>query len=513
MTWRKLPTRSLAASAVTSLGLAVPGVTVLVRVLYGMDWRLGAMVAASAGLVLLIAAGALAYDLARLRTTSWRLTDDRLELRSGIAVRQHRSIPLDRVRSVDVKADPVRRAFGLTVVKVGTGEHTGERTELTLDPLTRQEAETLRRTLLHTDEAEHEDGPLAELRWSWIRYAPLSVWSFLGGALVLGALAKVLDWVGVDLYTTDTAKAAWQWLIARPWVTVPLVVAANAVIGTVGALLLYAETWGRYRLEREPGRLRLRRGLLTSRSLTLEERRLRGVELSEPLLLRLGGGARVKAVATGLAKKEEHEHEDLAALTPPMPRDLAERIATRVARLAPEPVAAIAGVSTSGPGRSGAHAAPVADPGWIGRLPGHPGAALRRRIVRALAAVVLLAAAAAAARGWVGAWVWAVPVAALPALLWVAFDAYRGLGHALGDRHLVMRAGSAGRSTVALDRGGIVGWTIKQSFFQRRANLVTVSATTAAGKGHYDVLDVGRGDGLDLAAAAVPGLLEDFLRR
>ncbi|WP_214326633.1 PH domain-containing protein [Nonomuraea sediminis] len=513
MTWRKLPTRSLAASAVMSLGLAVPGVVVLVRVLYGMDWRLTAMIAAAAGLVALIVAGALAYDLARLRTTTWRLTDDRLELRSGIAVRQHRSIPRDRVRSVDVKADPVRRAFGLTVVKVGTGEHAGERTELTLDPLTRQEAETLRRTLLRGEAAGHEDGPLAELRWSWIRYAPLSVWSFVGGALVLGALSKMLDWFGVNLYTTDTAKAVWEWFVARPWVTVPLVVAANAVIGTVGALLLFAETWGRYRLEREPGRLRLRRGLLTSRSLTLEERRLRGVELSEPLLLRLGGGARVKAVATGLAKKEEDEHEDLAALTPPMPRDLAERVATRIARLSPS-MSGFEAASVGGRVRGSVVApAPVADPGWIGRLRGHPGTALRRRVVRALATVAVLAVAAAVARDWTGAWVWAVPVVVLPVVLWVAFDAYRGLGHALGDRHLVTRAGSAGRSTVALDRGGIVGWTIKQSFFQRRAGLVTVSATTAAGRGHYDVVDVGRGDGLDLAAAAVPGLLEPFLRR
>jgi putative membrane protein len=64
-----------------------------------------------------------------------------------------------------------------------------------------------------------------------------------------------------------------------------------------------------------------------------------------------------------------------------------------------------------------------------------------------------------------------------------------------------------------LDRGGIVGWTITESPFQRRSGLLTVTATTAAGDGHYDVADVGRDDGLDLAARAVPGLLEPFLLR
>ncbi|MEU0572841.1 PH domain-containing protein, partial [Nonomuraea sp. NPDC005983] len=80
-------------------------------------------------------------------------------------------------------------------------------------------------------------------------------------------------------------------------------------------------------------------------------------------------------------------------------------------------------------------------------------------------------------------------------------------------RCLITRMGAVRRRTVALDRAGIVGWTITQSFFQRRAGLLTVSATTAAGDGHYDVVDVGRADGLDLAAEAVPDLLGPFLRK
>ncbi|MEV1241300.1 PH domain-containing protein [Nonomuraea sp. NPDC050022] len=487
MSWRKLSSRSLGASAVLSLAIVVPAVTVLVRALIGLDWSLGATVAAGAGAAALIVAGVLVYDGARLRSTRWRLTTERLELRSGIAVRQHRSIPRDRVRSVDLTADPVRRVFGLTVVKVGTGEHPGEGTELTLDPLSRWEAEELRRTLLRTGEVPlGDDRAVAELRWAWIRYAPLSVWSFAGGALVLGALYKLLDAFGVNLFTTGTATGAWDWVTGQPWLAVPLLVAANVVVGVAGALLLFAESWGRYRLEREPGRLRLRRGLLTSRSLTLEERRLRGVEISEPLLLRLGGGARVKAVATGLRKAAENETEDVAALTPPLPRALAEQIAERVA----------------GPWRAG--------------LVAHPAAARRRRLVRAVVTVVVLAALAAVPSllwAWQGGWIWpvAVLVIGLPTGLWLAADAYRGLGHALGPHHLITRKGSAARRTVALDRSGIVGWTVEQSFFQRRAGLLTLSATTAAGDGHYDVVDVGTGEGLDLAARAVPGLLEPFL--
>ncbi|TMR30595.1 PH domain-containing protein, partial [Nonomuraea zeae] len=326
--WRRLAGRSLWASGIKSLAIVAGAVAGLVRFLLGRDWPAGGVVAVCAVAAVLIVAAVLAYDAARLRTTRWRLTRERLELRSGLTVRQHRSIPRDRVRGVDLRADPVLRAFGLTVVKVGTGEHAAEGTEVVLDPLARHEAEELRRVLLHQEAADPAaGGPLAELRWSWIRYAPLSVWTFTGAALVLGALYKALDSIGFKRLTTGAAAGLWDWVTARPLVAVPLLLVVNVVAGAAGAVLLFAESWGRYRLEREPGRLRLRRGLLTTRSLTMEERRLRGVEISERLLLRLAGGARVKAIATGLGKAAKDETEDVAALAPPLPRHLARQLA------------------------------------------------------------------------------------------------------------------------------------------------------------------------------------------
>jgi putative membrane protein len=53
----------------------------------------------------------------------------------------------------------------------------------------------------------------------------------------------------------------------------------------------------------------------------------------------------------------------------------------------------------------------------------------------------------------------------------------------------------------------VIGWTVSQTFFQRRAGLATVAATTAAGSGAYHVIDIGIADGLALADQAVPDLL------
>ncbi|GAA1750987.1 PH domain-containing protein [Nonomuraea bangladeshensis] len=500
--WRAPAGRSVVASAVKSLALVAPAVIGLVRLFTGAGWPTWGLVTACAAAAVLIVGGVAAYDVARLRSTRWRLTGERLELRSGIAVRRARAIPRDRVRSVDLRADPVLRLLGLTVVKVGTGERVADGDELTLDPLTRHDAETLRRTLLRGTAADEQSGdgvdrdaPLAELRWSWIRYAPLTVWTFAGAAAVLGVAYQAAERLGLEDLAEQAAGPVWDWVADHPLPAVVLLLTANVAVGALGAVLLFAESWGRYRLDREPGRLRLRRGLLTTRSLTLEERRLRGVEVSEPLLLRLGGGARVKAIATGLGKAADSESEDVGALTPPLPRPLAWRLADAVAR-----------------GNAGTDAG--------AGLVRHPPAAQRRRVVRAVVVVVVLAAVAGVVSWWVPwpqpwmrAWVWAVPAVAAPVAWWGAVTGARSLGHALAGRHLVTRHGAVVRRTVALERAGISGWTITESFFQRRAGLVTVSATTAAGDGHYEVLDVGRGDGLELAARAAPDLLEPFLVR
>jgi putative membrane protein len=68
------------------------------------------------------------------------------------------------------------------------------------------------------------------------------------------------------------------------------------------------------------------------------------------------------------------------------------------------------------------------------------------------------------------------------------------------------------RRTVALQRTGVIGWTFRQSLFQRRAGLVEVEAVTAAGAGGYTVLDVSAADGVALADATTPDLLTRFTR-
>jgi putative membrane protein len=463
--WRRLDPRMLVVGPFTNLGQLVP--LLLLFLVTGRSGDLGQVWYAVGGAALLVLGGAV-----RWRTTRYRITDERVELHTGLVRRQQRSVPRDRIRTVDLTATAVHRLFGLSVVRVGSSTGAGTTVDrsagLDLDAVSTAEAERLRRILL--DRSPAPDRPsgveLARLRWSWLRFAPLTLSSLAGIGAVAGTAVNLLGELGVGLRTIGGT--------ARSLVAVPLWVAATAglvlLVAVVGAGGLFAERWYAYRLTREPdGSLRVRRGLLTRRSLSVSADRLRGAEVVEPLLLRAGGGAQVRALSTGLRDGSG------AALEPPAPRAEAHRVAAAVLR-----------------------ATPTAAP-----LRPHPRAALRRRLVRALGPAVVVVVIAF----WIDGRAGIAALVVLPAAALLAHDRYRGLGHALTSRFVVTRTSGLRRRTVALDRDGIIGWTFRQTVLQRRAGLVTLEVVTAAGRGGYPVLDAAAADAVELADATTPGLL------
>jgi putative membrane protein len=92
----------------------------------------------------------------------------------------------------------------------------------------------------------------------------------------------------------------------------------------------------------------------------------------------------------------------------------------------------------------------------------------------------------------------------LPLAALLAGDRYRNLGHAVLDNRLITKTGSLVRRRVVLAVPGVIGLTIRQSIFQRRSGLVSVTATTAAGAQHYDVPDVPVDLARTLAVALLP---------
>ncbi|MGW5705421.1 PH domain-containing protein, partial [Amycolatopsis japonica] len=486
--WNTLDKRTLAVTAVmmtgAAVGAAIPTTAAIVGGGAGFWVALAWVVA---GGLVLVAGGVLA-DLFYWKGVRYRLTPDRLETAFTLVFRSRKSLQRERIRNVDLTANPLHRLFGVAVVTIGTGSHeSGGQGRIKLNPVSRAEAERLRAELLRRAETVEtdEDAPLAELDRSWIRYAPMSFLTPALGLAAGGGLMQVSEWAGLQ-------KGLIDWVIGLfrgiPLVVAILILLAIAMlVGLVGALGLWVEMWWNYRLDREAGgTLRVRRGLFTTRSISIEERRMRGIDLVEPLGNRISGAARVDAIATGMRQSDDKDKTDYHTLLPAAPVATANRIAAAVLR---EPVSPTEAV----------------------RLTGHPRAA-RGRLLRWWIGSVVVLLAIFAILGFlltdvllvIGA---ALGVVLLPASVLLALDAYRNLGHGITGRYLVGRHGTVRRSTFALERDGVIGWTVKQSIFQRRKGLLTVVATTAAGAGAYSVYDAGEEQGLLFAEESVPELL------
>nr|WP_319949541.1 PH domain-containing protein [Streptomyces halobius] len=260
--------------------------------------------------------------LIRWARTDFRVTHDSFDVRSGLLTRRLRSVPLHRIRTVDLTASPLHRLMGVTVLRTGTAGSGDGGGELSLEALRPAEADRLRTELLARadTEAAADDPVLARISWRWLRYAPLTFWIVGGVFVVAGSAYRALDAIGIEPWKLGFVRRAFSEFGASVlWLTIPTALLAILALGSVGAVALYVENWWSYRLEWADARtLQVRRGLFTNRSVTIERARLRGVLLREPLLLRAGGGALVRAVAGGLGNREENRRR--SGLLPPAPR-------------------------------------------------------------------------------------------------------------------------------------------------------------------------------------------------
>lgn len=398
-----------------------------------------------------------ALGLGRWFTTTYRIDDQEVALRSGLLQRNELSVPRNRIRSVHTEARLLHRLLGLTVLRVSTGQEAKGDNAFELDAVRSDQVAGLRAILLGE---QPDDAPAGErlASWepSWLRYSPLS-WS---GLLSIGAALGIAHQAGFG-------DVLGEWIIAFGG---PALVAGVLVAGVVLAVGRSLLTYGNLVLTRRADTLNLVHGLLRVCEHTYDLRRLRGGTLREPLLVRAMGGARLDAVMTGVGGVGES-----SLLLPPCPAATASAVLTE---LAGEPAVLTATLVSHGP------------------------AAVRRRWVRALALPVLIAAVLPFTPAPV--WAWAVWAALAVACAGLAADRVRALGHRVDRQWLVTRAGSLERRRDCVQTAGIIGWTVRQTWFQRRAGVATLVAATAAGTKRYVLIDVPAELAWAVAAMASP---------
>ncbi|HYG66133.1 MAG TPA: PH domain-containing protein, partial [Anaeromyxobacteraceae bacterium] len=90
-------------------------------------------------------------------------------------------------------------------------------------------------------------------------------------------------------------------------------------------------------------------------------------------------------------------------------------------------------------------------------------------------------------------------------------DRARALGHTLTDGFFVVRSGSLDRRREALELDGVIGWNLRSTWFQRRAGLTSLTATTAGGRQAVTAIDVPEDRAVEVALAASPDWIAPFV--
>ncbi len=405
----------------------------------------------------------------------------RLELYAGVVSRSVRTIPLERVRGMDVTEPFLHRLLGLVKVDVeAAAGGAGRQAELSLAAVSRAQADELREAVLGSAWAavpeEVEAGPpmlyratpgllaLGGITSMTYLLAPAAIVGFvlnLAGDLPGDVVERALE-SGADRLPSDLLGIALGMLAG-----LVVVLAAAAA----GSLIV---DWG-FALRDEGERLAAARGLLTRRLVHLDRERIRGTDVRDTPLRRPFGLASVTAVAAGVSARNGG-----TTLAPVVRREETAGLLRAVDPQAPDPAA---------------------------ELVSHPPAARPRRLLRALA-LPLVALGVVAGFGvlWAAALALAAAILAVP----VALDRYRQLGHAFDGRRLTLRDGSLRRRWSEVDPDAGVSFELTSSPGQRRAGLATLTVYLGQGAGSRRALDIGEEQAAVLLRDVRPDLFDPF---
>lgn len=436
-------------------------------------------------------AGTVVFAVVRWATFAYEIVGDRLEIRRSLISRSVRTIPLERVRGVDVTTPPMHRLLGLAVLKIDTGAG-GDEQEGSLAGVTVEEGERLKSVLLRRarevapaspDEAAPQapaDEVIMKVPRKWLVYGPLSgAYLLTPFALVGGAIGLAFQWGDEFGLGRDAAWSVGEWLWEHTYVLVIVIAVLVIAMPFVGGLMYAVFHWD-FTLTRRDRYLVAERGLITRRSVSLEARRVRGYELVDALAERWAGVVRTWAIVTGLGDSQTR-----GQLLPDVPRQRALEIVGQAI----------------GP--------------FTADLRPHPPVARNRRLFRAIVPWLVVAAVLGLAAWWSGAgllWVLGVAALLLAAAGWpLGADRYRSLGHGYDGTRLSVRSGSLRRAQAVVERRAVVGWRLEQTWFQRRAGVYTLVAGVGAGKGGYSAIDVSESQAAGFPTEVTPEWLTPFL--
>ena len=439
-------------------------------------------------LVLAIGAG-VAYEVAYYRRFEYELTDDSLDIRSGVFSRREREIPLRRVQNVDVTRTFVARLLGLAEVDVETAGGGGTEASLryvSKSAATQFQDDIRKRRARATGETGGAPEASGETAGSEADAVPESETLFELSDRDL-VLYGVLSF-DPRLFSGVLAFAPFLWPFVNDVVPLEALgfVVVVALVG-LGALVLWAASavvrvvqfYG-FRLRRVGDDLRYERGLLQRYDGTIPVSKLQTVSVEENVLMRRHGFASLAVETAGYAPGSSPSGGSEAAV----------------------PIAAREDVFSLARTLEDFHEFDLS----------RPPERARKRYVRRYALAFGAVALVAFGIAQLFTFPWYVALALLPFAFPAARLAHANRGYDTGPEHAVTQAGFWRRQTRVVPYDRVQTIIRRQTVFQRRWGLTTVVLDTAGSRsisgGDAAAIDRDDADADDLAGVTETRLLD-----
>ncbi|WP_160134205.1 PH domain-containing protein [Halococcus salsus] len=272
----------------------------------GSEGGMGGGIVTGLAIVLVLFVVQLGWEILYVQRFAYRLTDDSLDIDSGVLSRRERSIPIRRVQNVDITRDPFARLAGLAAVAFETAGG-GDDAEGEIRYVTTTEAERLRNEIQRLKRANTGSGS-GETTDS-----------------IDENRTETTDEDREELFvlsTRDLLAASALSLDLRPLLPVALLVFegtrylpngfASAVVGSprlgvvltavgsflAGAAVTFARFYG-FRLWRSGDELRYERGLVSRYTGSIPFEKIQHLVVSENVLLRRFGYAALDVETAG----------------------------------------------------------------------------------------------------------------------------------------------------------------------------------------------------------------------
>ncbi|MEA1932797.1 MAG: PH domain-containing protein [Euryarchaeota archaeon] len=414
----------------------------------------------------------LGYEVAYYRRFEYELTDDTLDIRSGVFNRREREIPYGRVQNVDISRNIFQRLVGLSKLDIETAG--GGSTEASLKYVTAFEANRLQLDIRRykrgeSPESHAEGATVADTDLDRDRAVDDEelLFEIAPSELALAGILSFDPRVPGALIALFTGSVPFISPII-PFDAPPLIVfgllavlfAAGLVLAwIVGAISAIVNYWG-FRLTRSADELRYERGLLQRYSGTIPLDKIQAITITDNPLKRRAGYATLVVETAGYAPGQTDGRGSEAAV-PIGSRDRVDRLADEISS--------------------------IEEPTF-----NRPPKRIRRRyLVRYLLAIAGLTGllyAGLTVFDLADAMPWYLPAVAALGTPLAAHYKWLHRGYWLGEDHLVTRNGFWSRETKQVAYYRIQTVIETRTIFQRRWSVATVIADTA---GSLSILGTG----------------------